>query len=55
MAKTYYFVFCKEDLLLEKTADGGYTIRRRLYHSLSGRAADRSKALDASDGHHPDG
>jgi NAD+ diphosphatase len=22
----YYFVFCKEDLLLEKTADGGYTI-----------------------------
>ena len=24
--KTYYFVFCKEDLLLEKTADGGYTI-----------------------------
>ena len=26
MAKTYYFVFCKEDLLLEKTADGGYTI-----------------------------
>ena len=26
MAKTYYFVFCKEDLLLEKTADGNYTI-----------------------------
>ena len=26
MAKTYYFVFCKEGLLLEKTADGGYTI-----------------------------
>jgi NAD+ diphosphatase len=26
MAKKYYFVFCKEDLLLEKTADGGYTI-----------------------------
>ena len=26
MAKTYYFVFCKEDLLLEKTAEGGYTI-----------------------------
>ena len=24
--KTYYFVFCKEDLLLEKTSDGGYTI-----------------------------
>ena len=24
--KTYYFVFCKEDLLLEKTPDGGYTI-----------------------------
>lgn len=22
----YYFVFCKEDLLLEKTSDGGYTI-----------------------------
>lgn len=22
----YYFVFCKEELLLEKTADGGYTI-----------------------------
>ena len=26
MAKTYYFVFCKEDLLLEKTADGNFTI-----------------------------
>ena len=26
MARKYYFVFCKEDLLLEKTADGGYTI-----------------------------
>ena len=26
MAKKYYFVFCKEDLLLEKTATGGYTI-----------------------------
>ena len=26
MGKTYYFVFCKEDLLLEKTAEGGYTI-----------------------------
>ena len=26
MAKSYYFVFCKEDLLLEKTTDGGYTI-----------------------------
>ena len=26
MAKKYYFVFCKEDLLLEKTADGNYTI-----------------------------
>jgi NAD+ diphosphatase len=24
--KTYYFVFCKEDLLLERTADGIYTI-----------------------------
>ena len=24
--KKYFFVFCKEDLLLEKTADGGYTI-----------------------------
>ena len=24
--KQHYFVFCKEDLLLEKTADGGYTI-----------------------------
>ena len=24
--KKYYFVFCKEDLLLEKTNDGGYTI-----------------------------
>ena len=24
--KTYYFVFCKEDLLLEKTADDAYTI-----------------------------
>ena len=24
--RKYYFVFCKEDLLLEKTADGGYTI-----------------------------
>ena len=24
--KTYYFVFCKEDLLLEKTSDGQYTI-----------------------------
>ena len=24
--KNYYFVFCKEELLLEKTADGGYTI-----------------------------
>ena len=23
---TYYFVFCKEDLLLQRTADGGYTI-----------------------------
>ena len=23
---TYYFVFCKEDILLEKTADGTYTI-----------------------------
>ena len=23
--KNYYFVFCKEELLLEKTADGGYT------------------------------
>ena len=22
----YYFVFCKEDLLLEKKADGSYTI-----------------------------
>mgnify|MGYP007092169091 CR=1 FL=1 len=22
----YYFVFCKEDLLLEKTSDGSYTI-----------------------------
>ena len=26
---TYYFVFCKEDLLLEKTAEGGYTIPLR--------------------------
>ena len=26
MANTYYFVFCKEDLLLEKTVDGNYTI-----------------------------
>ena len=26
MKKQYYFVFCKEDLLLAKTADGGYTI-----------------------------
>ena len=24
--KTYFFVFCKEDLLLERTADGSYTI-----------------------------
>ena len=24
--KQHYFVFCKEDLLLEKTSDGGYTI-----------------------------
>ena len=24
--KQYYYVFCKEDLLLEKTPDGGYTI-----------------------------
>ena len=24
--KTYYFVFCKEDLLLERQADGSYTI-----------------------------
>ena len=24
--KNYYFVFCKEELLLEKTADGGHTI-----------------------------
>ena len=24
--KNYYFVFCKEELLLEKTTDGGYTI-----------------------------
>ena len=24
--KKYYFVFCKEELLLEKTADGSYTI-----------------------------
>jgi NAD+ diphosphatase len=24
--KKYYFVFCKDDLLLEKCADGGYTI-----------------------------
>ena len=24
--KQHYFVFCKEDLLLEKTPDGGYTI-----------------------------
>ena len=24
--KQHYFVFCKEDLLLEKTEDGGYTI-----------------------------
>ena len=24
--KRYYFVFCKEDLLLEQTADGTYTI-----------------------------
>ena len=24
--KKYFFVFCKEDLLLEKKADGGYTI-----------------------------
>lgn len=24
--KRFYFVFCKEDLLLEKTADGSYTI-----------------------------
>lgn len=24
--KKYYFVFCKEDLLLEKTTDGNYTI-----------------------------
>ena len=24
--KQYYFVFCKEDLLLEKCADGSYTI-----------------------------
>ncbi len=26
MAKKYYFVFCKEDLLLEKTADGGQAL-----------------------------
>ena len=26
MGKKYYFVFCKEDLLLEKTSTGGYTI-----------------------------
>jgi len=26
---TYYFVFCKEDLLLEKNADGSYTIPLR--------------------------
>ena len=26
---TYYFVLCKEDLLLEKTAEGGYTIPLR--------------------------
>ena len=24
--KSYYFVFCKEDLLLEKCSDGSYTI-----------------------------
>ena len=24
--KQHYFVFCKEELLLEKTPDGGYTI-----------------------------
>ena len=24
--KTYFFVFCKEDLLLERTADGSFTI-----------------------------
>ena len=24
--KKYFFVFCKEDLLLEKCADGSYTI-----------------------------
>jgi NAD+ diphosphatase len=23
---TYYFIFCKDDLLLQRTADGGYTI-----------------------------
>jgi NAD+ diphosphatase len=26
MSKKYFFVFCKEDLLLEKTSDGSYTI-----------------------------
>ena len=47
--KQYYFVFCKDDLMLERQADGTYTI------PLQGRTTYRDKALDYDSKHHAPG